>query len=357
LQDRDGIMTGYIDKHAKHPIVWVINTHSIGELRAREGVAAAINPNFKTVNLQNSTPEAIRDFCIKELGTERFHTAPNCPDYIVASGKRSVEAVAVLKNLLGSNTFIIQTQSPKNNHDKFDLVAIPEHLLQMNEGVFPNVGTIIGVPHAVTPEKIAQGVAEWADQFSGLPKPMIAVLIGGRVSRQKGDGVEVKDFDFGPELAARMAAELNETIKCLGGSLVITTSSRTGDETTEAFINAITVPAYLHDWRMTAAQGNPYFGLLGLADAVVVTGDSMSMCCEANMSRKPVYIYSPKGENGATRFRAGHVNLHKQLYKCGVARPFEDLVANGIEQMDYEPLNTAQEIAQAAMAIRNGVRR
>jgi hypothetical protein len=34
------------DEENEKPSVWVINTNSIGELRAREGIAHAINPNY-----------------------------------------------------------------------------------------------------------------------------------------------------------------------------------------------------------------------------------------------------------------------------------------------------------------------
>ena len=38
-------------------------------------------------------------------------------------------------------------------------------------------------------------------------------------------------------------------------------------------------PQFIHCWRQ--GTENPYLGFLALADAVVVTGDSMNMCSEA----------------------------------------------------------------------------
>lgn len=36
---------------------------------------------------------------------------------------------------------------------------------------------------------------------------------------------------------------------------------------------------------------NPFFAFLGLADAIIVTGDSISMLAEARATRKPLYIF------------------------------------------------------------------
>ena len=333
----------------KKPSVWVINTHSIGELRAREGIAQAINPDYKTVHLQTLDKEEIRNFCIKTLGTKQLKSSVNWPDFVITSGKRSVDAACALKQLSGGKVFIIQSQSPKAHFEDFGLIAIPGNLTKNKERDMPNLFETIGVPHAVTQAKIDEGVASWEEQFSKLPHPRIAVLLGGKVKRQKDDGDEVEEFDFSAKLAKKMAAELNEKVKALKGALIVTTSPRTGQDVAEAFSTELTVPTFFHDWTHTAARGNPYFGILGLADAIVVTGDSMTMCCEANVSRKPVFIYSPENKDGEMHFRKGHVKLHAALYQAKVARPFSDLLTYGIDPWDYTPLQTNHDIAAEAM--------
>jgi hypothetical protein len=47
---------------------------------------------------------------------------------------------------------------------------------------------------------------------------------------------------------------------------------------------------YFYRWTPQPTE-NPYFGFLGLADSIIVTGDSMSMVAEACATRKPVYIF------------------------------------------------------------------
>jgi mitochondrial fission protein ELM1 len=77
---------------------------------------------------------------------------------------------------------------------------------------------------------------------------------------------------------------------------------------------------------------------LALADAVIVTGDSASMCSEACAGTGPVYIYAPPALTVAK-----HARLHDDLYEQGYARP----LTGEYEAWTHPPLNPAQEIAAA----------
>ena len=74
------------------------------------------------------------------------------------------------------------------------------------------------------------------------------------------------------------------------------------------------------------------------ADAVIVTGESGSMCSEACASPAPVYIYAPK-KLVPRKFTL----LHEELYKGGYARPLGD----SLETWHHPPLNAADDIAAA----------
>ena len=75
-----------------------------------------------------------------------------------------------------------------------------------------------------------------------------------------------------------------------GGSAIITTSSRTRPEVAGALEAAFSVPAVLHRYRANDPQ-NPYFGILALADAFVVTSDSVAMLSEAAATGRAVHIF------------------------------------------------------------------
>ena len=83
------------------------------------------------------------------------------------------------------------------------------------------------------------------------------------------------------------------------------------------------------------AGDNPYFGYLGLADAIVVTGDSVSMVSEACATGKPVYVFDLEG--GSEKFRRFHDNLRER----GFTRPF----TGSLEIWDYTPLRDTELVA------------
>ncbi len=78
-------------------------------------------------------------------------------------------------------------------------------------------------------------------------------------------------------------------------------------------------------------------GLLALADAIVVTSDSVSMVSEACATGKPVHVFSIGG--------GGYKKLsefHRTLQNHGVTRPF----SGTIEQWSYEPIRETERIAK-----------
>ena len=90
--------------------------------------------------------------------------------------------------------------------------------------------------------------------------------------------------------AARLGREASELAGRFGASLLITTSARTKPETLAPLEEALAAPYFLYRWRPND-NDNPYFAFLGLADRIIVTGDSVSMATEACATGKPVYLF------------------------------------------------------------------
>jgi hypothetical protein len=85
---------------------------------------------------------------------------------------------------------------------------------------------------------------------------------------------------------------------------------------------------------------NPYFAMLGLADAIVVTADSVNMVSEAAATGKPVHVVPLEG--GSKKF----ARFHRAMEEAGITRPFR----GAIEQWTYRPPDDA---ACAAAVIRD----
>ena len=97
-------------------------------------------------------------------------------------------------------------------------------------------------------------------------------------------------------------------------------------------------PKFFYGWGNKEIE-NPYFGFLALADHIIVTGDSVSMCSEACAAEAPVYIYAPQGTVGKK-----HALLHRELYREGCA---VELTGDPepVEKSGHKRLNVADEIA------------
>jgi uncharacterized protein len=98
------------------------------------------------------------------------------------------------------------------------------------------------------------------------------------------------------------------------------------------------VPHRLFRWG--DAGPNPYRGFLAWADAVVVTGDSVSMVSEALATASPVFVADPGGLG--PRHRA----LHASLYAAGQARP----LAPAPTLFERPPLDETGRVAAAIRA-------
>jgi len=195
----------------------------------------------------------------------------------------------------------------------------------MPDGDAPNILRITGAPHRLTPARIASAADAWRGRFAALPRPLVALIVGG--------ATHAKPFPV--DLAATLGRDVSRMASDTGGAVLVATSRRTGVGAERALIGAIDVP--YHSFLWSAGGDNPYFGYLALADAIVVTGDSVSMCSEACATPATVYIYAPEGMVGPK-----HARLHRHLYETGLAKPFD----GHFTPAAHPPLNAAGEIAQ-----------
>ena len=85
---------------------------------------------------------------------------------------------------------------------------------------------------------------------------------------------------------------------------------------------------------------NPYYAYLAIADALLVTADSVSMVSEAAATGKPVHILELDG--GDAKF----ARFHAAMREAGITRSF----AGRIERWTYAP---PDDTARAGAALRD----
>lgn len=247
---------------------------------------------------------------------------PPWPDLLIATGRQAVAPALAIKKA-NPRTVIVQIQNPTADVARFDLVIAPAHDRLAGANVLTTTGSI----HRVTMARLADERQHFAARYAALPRPLIGVLIGG-TNRQ---------FRMTASVTRDLISKLRAAVEDGAGSLAITPSRRTGEQNI-ALIRRGLEGVAADIWDGTG--DNPYFGILALADALVVTGDSVNMVSEACATGKPVHVFQLDGRS--RKFN----RFHARLAERGMTRPF----TGTIEQWRYEP---PDDMARAVAAVRD----
>jgi mitochondrial fission protein ELM1 len=283
--------------------VWGIVDDRTGHTGQVLGVVTKLGTPYLIKNMRYNRlaalPNALLGAGLKHIDASlSAPIAPPWPKLVVAAGRRLVPVLNYIK-AQSPTTRIVYLMWPGGSH-QFDLLAVPEH-----DVVAPatNLITTTAPLHSVTSEMLATARAVWEPQFVHLPKPWVAVCLGGPT---KHTSYHYRDWEAMLKRAEALAGE--------GGSLLITSSRRTPEEALNIMKRLSARPSLMYSYE--AGKDNPYFGFLACVDAIVVSGDSLSMCAEAASSGKPLYIFAPESVTPEK-----HKRLHRALFQKELALP------------------------------------
>jgi mitochondrial fission protein ELM1 len=221
---------------------------------------------------------------------------PPLPDLLVGCGGKSAAVLAGLRHRVPG----VIVQHPRMDIRRFALVVAARH----DELTGPNVFVSRTALHRVRPQRLAAAAEAWRDRLAHLPRPLVAVLVGGSNGR----------FRLGVPEAQALAGQLAGMMQADKVGLMLTPSRRTDPAVTRILSGTLT-PLGGVVWDGTGE--NPYFGMLALADAIVVTTDSVSMVSEAAATSAPLLLAQLPG-------RSRRIGLFLQgLIDDGRARPYE----------------------------------
>lgn len=212
----------------------------------------------------------------------------------------------------------VQVQNPRTRLGRFDLIVAAYH----DEISGPNVFVTRTALHRVTRERLTKAAACWRQRLSHLPRPLVAVLLGGTNGR----------FHLDRRTASALGEELARMAERDRIGLAVTPSRRTGAAALAAITAALPGQA-AYVWN--GSGENPYFGLLGLADAIVVTVDSVSMISEAVATPAPVMLAPLPGRSRRNRL------FVEVLTRGDRVRPF----TGRFQHWKVEPLDDTAEAA------------
>ena len=249
---------------------------------------------------------------------------PPWPALLIAGGRKAVGLALKLRRT--ARCFTVCVQDPRVPPERFDLVVSPRHDRLSGSNV---VATRTAL-HRVTPARLAAARQQFAPSLEKLPRPLVAVLVGGASRRHR----------FEPSDGAALGRALAAMAADAGAGLAVTASRRTPPASMEALTESLDdTPMQL--WRGDGE--NPYFGYLAVADAIVVTGDSVSMTSEACATGKPVYVAGMRGRGSKRIDRFFHGLAEDRLIA-----PFTGRID------DWAPRAPLDETARAADIVREG---
>jgi uncharacterized protein len=290
---------------SRPPRVWVLADERPGNANQALGVAEALGWPFEVKKLRfgrlAKLPNLVLGCSLAGLtDPSRAALAPPWPDLVIAAGRRSAPVARWLKSR-HPGAFLAQLMWPGSGRG-LDLIAVPDH---DRARAAPNLIRTVGPPHRITEARLAHAAEAFASLHTGLPRPWIACLVGGSSRHGR----------FAPADAARLARDARALAQARGGSILAITSRRTGAACEQALADGLSgSPHVLHRW--SGSGDDPYLGVLGNADAIVVSADSASMCTEACATGRPVLLW-----RAGLRVPAKLERLHRRLEQEGYLRP------------------------------------
>ena len=249
------------------------------------------------------------------------------PDILITCGRRMAGYALALKRRAridgrvdGRAMQIVHIQDPRLSPSLFDAVLVPRH----DRARGPNVLVTTGSLNRLTLAGIQAAMMEMPSRWLETRRTAVAVMLGGDNRRYK------VTAEMGDAMADRLAA----FARASGAMLMIMASRRTPDGLVERVCAKLPPDAV-----MLPQEGEPnvYPGILGMAQAVIVSSDSVNMATEAAVTGKPVMIApwqtateaNPSGES--VRIRA----FHDHMFAAGHSVPIGTTIPNGpFERLD-----------------------
>ena len=232
------------------------------------------------------------------FGGEFLHALAKPPSVAIGCGRQAALATRLLRE---TGARAVQILDPRIATQHWDLVIAPVH-----DGLQgPNVLTLQGSLHPVDDLWLAAGRQQFAT-LARFPQPRTVVLAGGANAH---GGFDPAAFADQLEQIARRAARE-------GGSVLATASRRTPTDARVAMRTKLSAVPHLV-WCDESDGANPYAGLLGWADRIVCSADSVNMLSEAAATNVPLFVLGAGALQGRPR------RFVESLLSLGRARAFD----------------------------------
>lgn len=263
------------------PRTWVLLGQKTGDNHQLLALADALGWAYEVRHIRNRPWELITNvFAGDRLwGVDRDRSsalAAPWPDLVLSAGRRNEPVARWLQRQSGGRARLVHLGRPWAALARFDLiVTTPQYFLPAATNVLHNRLPL----HRIDLARAGAEAAALEPELAMLPRPRTLVLLGG----------DSGPFVFTAEKARQLALLVDALVMTEGGTVLATDSRRTPAAASAAFQAALRAP------QRFFARDDPgpsrYLALLGTADRVVLTAESMSMLAEALATQKPVHLF------------------------------------------------------------------
>lgn len=243
------------------------------------------------------------------------------PALAIGCGRQAALATRLLRRR-GAAT--VQILDPRIAPSHWDLVVAPIH----DDVHGDNVVEVLGSLNPVNDLWLARMRADFTEPGQ-LQGPRIALFIGGPTRHASFDTIAVTGW------LGAIAAALDRS----GGSLMLCASRRTPPAMRSWLRQRHAAMPGIH-WLDDSDGANPYPGVLGWADAIVCSPDSVNMLSEACATRAPVFVADPGRATGRIR---SFIDMLASQHRI---RALDDVLA----PFTVEPLRETSRVAAEVRA-------
>ena len=242
------------------------------------------------------------------------------PDLCITCGRRMAGISIGVRRLAMGKTKTIHIQDPHIEPHYFDLMITPKHddiaqKIIHDQLDIPNLLTTTGALNRLDEAEIAEEAAALKathDPSKPDGRPMALVMLGGHNRRYKA----------GVSAFVKLADKLASFGQMTRAKLALVPSRRTPNRGLRMLAKQLEVRLGAEAfWLWDGITHNPYPGLLGLVDFVIVTSDSVNMTSEAVLTGKPVLTAEFVEESGRI------ARFHQMMQTGGHTARLTDVLA------------------------------
>ena len=153
---------------------------------------------------------------LKQLTKQSTPLAAPWPDVVIACGQNTIAFALAIRRANKGKTKLIYVQKPSINPKHFDLVIAPMH----DHAQGANIIETFGATHDLSEAALLEASKTFSPLFQSYKLPFLSMFIGGAS----------KQYPFTGKQAALLADTIIEIATAYHGTVLISTSRRTGED-------------------------------------------------------------------------------------------------------------------------------